>query len=155
MSFDRDSISGFAGDPSQLRGDDECTYQQLRARTFGFNDDEVAREICLANHSYKINPVGKPCIILKKHMKILSLVCMVFILANMVPIGHVSALNIPRFHLLYCLLKEDYYVDVANIICYEIYQFVILEANQNNQKAKGSLGFSTLITALCKLTGLR
>jgi len=72
-------------------------------------------------------------------MKTLSHVWMVFMLANMVPISHVSDLNILRCHLLYCLLKEDYYVDVAKIIFYLIYNFLRLEVNQNNQKAKGSL----------------
>jgi len=60
VSFERDSIRAFLGDPLQLRGDDDRTYHQLRARTCGFNDYEVAREICLANHSYQINLVGKP-----------------------------------------------------------------------------------------------
>lgn len=35
------------------------------------------------------------------------------------------------------------------IICYEIYKFVRLDISQNNQKAKGSLRFPTLIIALC------
>jgi len=29
--FDRDFISAFIGDPLQLRGDDDCTYHQLKA----------------------------------------------------------------------------------------------------------------------------
>jgi len=37
-------------------------------------------------------------------------------LSNIVPIGHVSDLNIPRCHLLYSLLKDDYSVEVAKII---------------------------------------
>ena len=41
----------------------------------------------------------------------------VFMLANMVSIDHVSDLNILRCHPLYCLFKEDYFVDVAKIIC--------------------------------------
>ena len=42
-------------------------------------------------------------------------------------------------HILSFLLKDYYFVDVAKIIFYEIYKFVKLEVNQNNQKAKGSL----------------
>jgi len=60
VPFDRDSIIAFLGDSLQLRGDDDCTYHQLRVKTYGFNDDEVDREICLVNHSYKISPIGKP-----------------------------------------------------------------------------------------------
>jgi len=136
VPFDRDSISAFLGDPLQLRGDNDCTYHQLRARTYGFNDDEVAREICLANHSYKVEATRKPWRILRKHMKTLSQIWMVFMLTNIVPICHVSNFNIPTCHLLYCLLKEDYFVDVAKIICYEIYKFVRLEVNQKYQRSK-------------------
>ena len=39
-------------------------------------------------------------------MKTLSQVWMVFVLANMVSIGPVLHLNIPKCHLLYCLLKN-------------------------------------------------
>jgi len=111
-------------DPLQLRGDDDCTYHQMKARTYGFNDDEVDREICLAKPNREIMDNLK-----KKHMKTLSQVWMVFMLANMVPIGHASDLNIPWCHLLYYLLKEDYFVNVAKIICFEIYKFVRLEVN--------------------------
>jgi len=90
----------------------------------------------------------------KEHMKTSSQVWMVFMSANMVLVGHVSDLDILRCHLLYCLLKEDYFVDVTKISCHEIYKFVRLEVNQNNQKAKGSLGFPTLIIALCTTHGV-
>jgi len=65
-------------------------------------------------------------------MKTLSQVWMVFMLANMVSIGHVSDLNIFLCHLLYYLLKDDYFVDVANIICHKIYKLVRFEISQNN-----------------------
>jgi len=60
VPFDRDSISIFWGDPLQLRGDDDCTYHRLKAQLCGFNDDIVAMEICLANHTYQLNSAGKP-----------------------------------------------------------------------------------------------
>jgi len=81
-------------------------------------------------------------------MKTLSQAWMVFMLVNMVPNGHVSDLNIPRCHLLYCILKDNYSIDVAKIICHEIYKFARFEIGPNNQKAKGTLGFPTLIIAL-------
>jgi len=46
-------------------------------------------------------------------------------------------------------LKEKYFV-----VCHEIYKFVRLDVGQNNQKEKGSLGFPTLITALCATHGV-
>jgi len=65
------------------------------------------------------------------------------------PIDHVSDLNILTCHLLYWLLKDDYSVDVAKIIFHEIYKFVWFKITQNNQKAKGYLGFPAFITDLC------
>jgi len=102
------------GDPLQLREDEDCTYHRLKSQIYDFNDDIVAREICLANHTYQITATGKPWRILRKHMKTLSQVWMVFMLANMVPNDHVSGLNIPRCHLLYFLLKYYYFVDGKN-----------------------------------------
>jgi len=154
VPFDRDSISAFLGKSLQLKGDDDCTYHQLRATTYGFNDEEVAKVVFLDNHSYQVGPVRKPWIILRKDIKTLSHVWMVFILENIVHIGHVSDLNILRCYLLYCLLKEYYSVDVAKIIFYEIYKFVKLEVNNNKQMAKGSLGFPTLITIYMQLMRL-
>jgi len=87
-------------------------------------------------------------------MKTLSQVWMVFMLTSIVPIGHVSDLNIPRCHLLYCLLKDNYSIDVAKIICHEIYKFVRLKIGHNNHKTKGSSGFPTLIIALCATHGV-
>ena len=101
VPFDRDSISAFLGDPLQLRGDEDCTYHRLMSQIYGFNDDILAREIFLANHTYQITAVGKPWRILRKHMKTLSQVWMVFMLANMVPNNYVSDLNIFKCHLLY------------------------------------------------------
>jgi len=149
MPFDKDSINIFLSDPLQLRGDEDCTYHRLKAQLCGFNDDIVAREICLANQTYQLSLAAKPWRILRKRMKTLSQAWMVFMLANMAPNGHVSDLNIPRYHLLYCLLKDNHFVDVTKIICYEIYKFARFKIGQNNQKAKGTLGFPALITALC------
>jgi len=60
-----DFISAFLGDPLELRGDDDCTYHLLSVKTYGINDDVVAKEICLANHSYQVGPATKPCRILR------------------------------------------------------------------------------------------
>jgi len=152
VHFDRDSISEFLGNPLQLQEGDKCTYQNLKAKTFGFNDQKVARKICIANCSYQVGPTENPLRILRKDMKTISQVWMIFMLSNMVPIGHVFYLNMPKCHLLYSLLKENYTVDVEKIICDEIYKFITLKVN--NQESKGSLGFPVLITTLCQAQGI-
>jgi len=87
-------------------------------------------------------------------MKTLSQAWMVFMPANVVPNGHVFGLNILMCHLLYCILKDDYSVDVAKLICHEIYKFARFKIGPSNQKAKGTLGFLALINALCAEYGV-
>jgi len=87
-------------------------------------------------------------------MKTLAQAWMTFLLANIIPLGHVSDLSLPRCQLLYSIMRDDYKVDVAQIISDHIYKTARLEINKNNEKAKGSLGFPTLITALCESQGV-
>jgi len=87
-------------------------------------------------------------------MKTLAKVWMTFLLANIIPLGHVSYLNLPRCQLLYSIMRDDYKVYVAQIIYGHINKIARLEINKNNEKAKGSLGFPTLITALCASQGV-
>ncbi|ESW09258.1 hypothetical protein PHAVU_009G112900 [Phaseolus vulgaris] len=49
VPFDKDSISAFLGDPLHLKGDEDCTYHRLKSQISDFNDDIVAREICLSH----------------------------------------------------------------------------------------------------------
>jgi len=87
-------------------------------------------------------------------MKTLAQVWTTFLLANIVPIGHVSDLNVPICHLLYCITREDLTIDMATIISKEIQKFVRYEVNTRNEKETGVLGFSALITALCQDQGV-
>ena len=63
-------------------------------------------------------------------------------------------LNVPRCHLLYCIMREDLTVDVATIISEQIHKFVRYEVNTRNDKVKCALGFPALITALCQAQGV-
>jgi len=74
----------------------------------------------------------------------------------MVPTGHVSYLNLNILMclILYCLLKDNHFADVAKIICHKIYKFARFEIGPNNQKKKGTLGFLALIIALYAVHGV-
>jgi len=87
-------------------------------------------------------------------MNTLVQVWITFLLPNIVPISHVSDLNVPKCHLLYCIMREDLTLDVATIIYEEIHKFVRYEVNKRNEKAKGALGFPALITDLCQDQGV-
>jgi len=71
-----------------------------------------------------------------------------------VPIGHVSDLNVPRCNMLYSIIQEDHTMNVSRVISDKIKRFVDLEVNQEKDKKHGVLGFLTLITTLCQSRGV-
>ena len=110
--------------------------------------------MCIPNKSFQTGSTGHSLRVKRKDMKTLAQVWMTFLLANIIPLRHVSDLNLPRCQLLYSIMRDDYKVDVAQIISDHIYKTIRLEINKNNEKAKGSLGFPTLITTLCESQGV-
>ena len=155
VNYDRTTINEFLGNPLPLELGQHCDFIRRRRSHEPYDENEVALLICAANRSYQVRPIGNPLRILRRDMKTLAQVCSIFLLANIVPIGHVSDLNVPRCHLLYCIMREDLSVDVATIISEEIRKFVRYEVNTRNEKAKGVLGFLALITALCQDQGVK
>jgi len=69
-----------------------------------------------------------------------------FLLANIVPLKHISYLNMPRCHIIYCLLNQ-YELDVTGLISAQIHHFVTQDSTKNPYHKV--LGFPSLITALC------
>ena len=150
VNYDRAAISEFLGNPLPLEPGQRCDFTRKMRSHEPYDENKVALLICAANRSYQVGPTGNPLKILRGDMKTLAQVWTTFLLANIVPIGHVSDLNVPKCHLLYCIMREDLTVDIATIISEEIHKFVRYEVNTRNDKAKGALGFSALITALCQ-----
>jgi len=150
VNYDRGAISEFLGNPLPLELGQHYDFTRRRRSHEPYDENEVALLICAANRSYQVGPTGNPLRILRGDLKTLAQVWTAFLLANIVPIGHVSDLNVPRCHLLYCIVREDLTVDVATIIFEEIHKFVRYEVNTRNDKAKGALGFPALIIALCQ-----
>jgi len=131
----------------------ECTYQTIKnSRDEWFNERDIVEKLCIPNKSFQTGSIGHSLRI--KNMKTLAQVWMTFLLANIIHLGHVSDKNLPRCQLLYFIMRDDYKVDVAQIIYDHIYKTTRLEINKNNEKAKGSLGFPTLITTLCASQGV-
>ncbi|KOM31456.1 hypothetical protein LR48_Vigan01g101100 [Vigna angularis] len=154
VTYDRASISEFLGHPLPLAEGQLCDYTRRRRSQEAFDEEEVVNLIFISNRSYRLGSSGDPRRILRTDMKTLAQVFMTFLLSNIVPIGHVSDLNVPRCHLLFNIMREDLTVDVAIIIFEEIHKFVRYEVNKNNEKRKCALGFPTLITALCQAQGV-
>jgi len=151
--YDRNAINHFLGNP--LPDNVECTYQTIKNLIYEwFNERYIVEKLCIPNKSFQTGSTGHLLRIKRKDMKTLAQVWMTFLLTNIIPLGHVSDLNLPRCQLLYTIMRDDYKVDVAQIISHHIYKIARLEINKNNEKAKGSLGFPTLITALCESQGV-
>ena len=151
--YDRNAINNFLGNP--LLDNEECAYQAIKdSKDEWFNERDIVNKLCIQNKSFQTGSTGHSLRIKRKDMKTLAQVWMTFLLANIIPLGHVSDLNLPRCQLLYSIMRDDYKVDVAQIIYDHIHKTARLEANKNNEKAKGSLGFPALITALCESQGV-
>jgi len=154
INYDRAAINEFLGNPLPLESGQRCDFtRKWRSQKF-YDEMEVARLICIPNRSYQVGPTGNPLRILRGDMNTLAQVWTIFLLANIVHIGHVLDLNVPICHLLYCIMREDLTVDVTTIISKEIHKFVRYEVNKRNEKAKGALGFPALITTLCQDQGV-
>jgi len=69
-------------------------------------------------------------------------------LANVIPIGHVSDINVVRSNLLFLMIQDYYTINVARIISDEI-QWIIDWERIRGAERLGTLGFSALITGLC------
>jgi len=134
--YDRNAINHFLGNP--LPDNAKCTYQTIKnSRDEWFNERDIVEKLCIPNKSFQTESTGHSLRIKRKDMKTLAQVWMTFLLANIIPLGHVSDLNLPRCQLLYSIMRDDYKVDVAQIISDHIYKTARLEINKNNEKAKG------------------
>ncbi|ESW26478.1 hypothetical protein PHAVU_003G122800 [Phaseolus vulgaris] len=136
--YDRNAINQFLGNP--LPDNVECTYRTIKNSRDGFRERTIIEKLCIPNKSFYTGSTGHSLRIKRKDMKTLAQVWMTFLLANIIPLV---------CQLLYFIMRDDYKVDVAQIISKHIYKTARLKINKNNEKAKGSLGFPTLITTLC------
>jgi len=102
---------------------------------------------------YQIAASGKETRIRRGDMRTLSQVWLTFMLANVVPIGHVSDINVARSNLLFSMIQDDYTINVARIISDEIQRTVDWERVRGAERL-GTLGFPTLITGLCAENGI-
>jgi len=53
-------------------------------------------------------------------MKTLAKVWFMFMLSNMIPIGHVSDVKVPRCNLLFSMIQDDYTINISKNISDEL-----------------------------------
>jgi len=76
--------------------EDKCHYQRLCSRKKGFNNRKVAAVLCIPSKGYQIASSRKQTRTRRKDMRTLTQVWLTFMLVNVIPIGHVSDVNVPR-----------------------------------------------------------
>jgi len=74
-------------------------------------------------------------------------------LANVMPTGHVSDINVTKSNLLFSMMQNDCTINIAKVISDQI-QKVIDEERVGQGEWRGTLGFPALITALCESQGV-
>ena len=152
ISYSPQAIDDFLGNPFPKQ-EEKCNYQRLCAGRKGFNNRKVAAALCLPGRGYQIAVSGKQTRIRRRDMRTLSQVWLTFVLANVIPIGHVSDINVARSNLLLSIIQDDYTINVARIIFDEIQRVVEWE-RIHGAKRLGTLRFPALITGLCAQKGI-
>jgi len=146
ISYSPQAIDDFLGNPFPKQ-EEKCHYQRLCSRKKGFGNRKVVVALCMPSKGYQIAACGKETRIRRGDMRMLSQVWLTFMLANVVPIGHVSNINVARSNLLFSMIQNDYTINVARIILDEIQQKVDWESIRGAERL-GTLGFPALITGL-------
>jgi len=133
--------------------EEKCHYQRLCNRKKGFSNREVATLLCLLGKGYQLTSAGKETRIRRKDMRTLAQMWLTFILANVVPTGHVSDSNVIKSNLLFSMMQDDFTINISRIISDEI-QKVMDGERVGRGERRGTLGFPALITALCETQGV-
>jgi len=133
--------------------EEKCHYQRLCSRKKGFSNKKVAAILCLPGKGYQLTSAGKETRIRRKDMRTLTQVWLRFMLANVVPTGHVSDINVIKSNLLFSMMQDDFTINISRIISDEIQKIVDGERVSHGER-RGTLGFPALITALCDSQGV-
>jgi len=102
---------------------------------------------------YQLTEAGKETRIRRRDMRTLAQVWLTFLLANVMPTGHVSDINVAKSNLLFSMMQDDFTINIARVISDEI-QKVVDEERVGRREKRGTLGFPALITALCEDQGV-
>jgi len=151
ISYIPQPIDEFLGNPFPKQ-EEKCHYQRLCSRKKGFSNRKVTAALCMPGKGYQIAAFRKETRI-RGDMRTLSQVWLTLMLANVVPIGHVSDINVAKNNLLFSMIQDDYTINVARIILDEIQRTMDWERIRGAERL-GTLGFPALITWWCAENGI-
>jgi len=135
------------------RQEEQCHYQRLCGKKKGFSNRKVATVLCMLRKGYQLTEASKETCIRRRDMRTLAQVWLTFMLANVMPTGHVSDINVTKSNLLFSMMQDDFTINIAKVISDEI-QKVIDEERVRRGERRGTLEFRALITALCESQGV-
>jgi len=69
---------------------------------------------------YQLTEAGKKTRIKRRDMRTLAQVWLTFLLANVMPTGHVSDINVAKSNLLFSMMQDDFTINIARVISDEI-----------------------------------
>jgi len=145
IKFDEDTLNTFLKTPVIVEeGENVCAYS--RFALLRPNPHELVAKLCIHGRGFELNANGQPLKILRKNVTILAQTWSVLSFFNLIPTSHTSDVILERAKLIYgIIMKMD--MNVGYIISHQIFI--------TTQHDSSRLGFSTLITTLCKARGVQ
>lgn len=147
ISFSRDAINTYLGNPLTLEDGMLCEYGKRLARG-GWNIELVKDALVLPRKSYEVNAAGAPKNFLRKNLTMIAQVLMTLVLYNIRPRSHTSSILLDITYLLYYIL-DDIQVDVGRIISNEI-KMITESAHRLGSKTSSTLAFPGMIRGCAK-----
>nr|KYP40386.1 hypothetical protein KK1_038278 [Cajanus cajan] len=151
VSYSRDAINEYLGNPYSLGGDGLDEYGRIK-KARAFNADKMDKLLCLPGCTYTVGVTGNPDSFLRKNLTTTARIWQNFLYCNVYCLTHISDLNMPRATLLYSVLRKNG-MDITSIISNEIHKIVLSTPSLTG--VSKPLGFPGLITGLCLFSGSR
>jgi hypothetical protein len=119
LSFDREAINTYLGNPMPLRSPDELCAFHKKQNQGNWDHDLIQRTILKEGCSYEISQAGRAYRALKSDMNTPAQVVFKLILHNIRPKSHVFSTPVENTPLIYSILA-GISVDVSRIIAHEL-----------------------------------
>jgi len=103
IPYNPQAIDDLLGNPFPGQSD-KCDFQKLQSKRRGFSNRKVVAILCIPKKGYKIASSGKQTRIRRRDMRTLAHVWLTFMLSNVIPIRHVSDVNMLRCNLLFSMM---------------------------------------------------
>lgn len=146
VSFRRDDINSYLGNPLTLGEGERCEYRTMEAAN-RWNLEAVNDTLCIRGKSFDLNDPGHPKLWKRENFNLGARAFFVVLLSNIRPRSHTTTIPLDVGCLLYCIMVGKS-VDVASLIAEEIRKMVLSGTNFGGKA--GVLAYPGLIMGLCR-----